>query len=54
MAARVSQATCLRASGRRSASSDGTPLCNLYVSMLERMGCPVQSFGDSTEAMPIG
>lgn len=25
-----------------------TPLCNLYVSMLGRMGCPVEGFGDST------
>jgi len=24
-----------------------TPLCNLYVSMLDRMGCDVASFGDS-------
>ena len=25
-----------------------TPLCNLYISMLDRMGCDVDSFGDST------
>lgn len=25
-----------------------TPLCNLYVALLERMGCDVASFGDST------
>lgn len=25
-----------------------TPLCNLYVSMLKRMGCDVHEFGDST------
>jgi hypothetical protein len=25
-----------------------TPLCNLYVSMLQRVGVPVNSFGDST------
>lgn len=25
-----------------------TPLCNLYVSMLERTGCDIASFGDST------
>jgi len=25
-----------------------TPLCNLYVSLLDRMGCEVESFGDST------
>lgn len=28
-----------------------TPLCNLYISMLGRMGCPVESFGDSTGAL---
>lgn len=26
----------------------GTPLCNLYTSLLDRMGAPVDSFGDST------
>jgi hypothetical protein len=31
-----------------------TPLCNLYVSMLEKMGTPVESFGDSTGALQIG
>jgi hypothetical protein len=41
-------------SGRHIACPDGTPLCNLYVAMLERMGCPVHSFGDSTAALPIG
>ena len=40
--------------GRHIASPDGTPLCNLYVSMLERMGCPVETFGDSTGVLPIG
>lgn len=39
--------------GRHIASKKGTPLCNLYVSMLERMGTPVEKFGDSTEAMPL-
>lgn len=34
--------------GRLLAAPDETPLCNLYVSMLERMGCDVASFGDST------
>jgi uncharacterized protein DUF1552 len=29
-----------------------TPLCNLYVSMLERMGCDVGSFGDSSGPLP--
>jgi len=31
-------------------ASDG-PLCNLYVSMLDRMGVEVESFGDSTERL---
>ena len=37
--------------GRHIASPKGTPLCNLYVSMLDRMGTPVESFGDSTGAL---
>jgi hypothetical protein len=41
-------------SGRHIASPKGTPLCNLYVSMLERMGTPVESFGDSTGALQLG
>ncbi len=41
-------------SGRHLAHPKGTPLCNLYVSMLERMGVEVESFGDSVEAMEIG
>ena len=36
------------ASGRHIASPKNTPLCNLYVSMLERLGTPLPSFGDST------
>lgn len=39
--------------GRHLASPGGTPLCNLYVSMLDRMGTPVASFGDSTGALDI-
>ena len=35
-------------SGKHIASAKNTPLCNLYVSMLERMGTPVPRFGDST------
>lgn len=35
-------------SGRHLPSEPNTPLCNLYVSMLERMGAPVMEFGDST------
>jgi hypothetical protein len=34
--------------GRRLRAPAKTPLCNLYVSMLERMGVKVNSFGDST------
>jgi hypothetical protein len=40
-------------SGRHIASPKGTPLCNLYVSMLDRMGTPAESFGDSTGALEI-
>ncbi|MEI2621309.1 MAG: hypothetical protein V9G09_11255 [Candidatus Nanopelagicales bacterium] len=32
----------------------GTPLCNLYVSMLDHMGTPVEKFGDSTGALALG
>jgi len=35
-------------SGRHVASPPGTPLCNLYVSMLDRVGLKVPRFGDST------
>src|SRR5882672_908883 len=41
-------------SGRYIPCRKDTPLCNLYVSMLERMGTPVESFGDSTGALAIG
>jgi hypothetical protein len=34
--------------GQLVANERDTPLCNLYMSMLERMGCDVASFGDST------
>ena len=30
-----------------------TPLCNLYVSMLDQMGTPVEAFGDSNAALEI-
>jgi hypothetical protein len=30
-----------------------TPLCNLYLSMLDAFGCPVGSFSDSTTPLPI-
>ena len=39
--------------GRHIASPKGTPLCNLYVSMLDRMGTAVESFGDSTSALSL-
>jgi hypothetical protein len=41
-------------SGRHIASPKKTPLCNLYVSMLDKMGTPVDAFGDSTAALEIG
>jgi hypothetical protein len=40
-------------SGRHIASPKGTPLCNLYLPMLERMGVSIDAFGDSTEALTI-
>ena len=40
--------------GRHIASKKGTPLCNLYVSMLDKMGTPVESFGDSNGVLEIG
>ncbi len=36
------------ASGRHLAYEKKTPLCNLYVGMLSRMGAPVEHFGDSS------
>jgi hypothetical protein len=36
------------APGRHIASPEGTPLCNLYVTMLNAMGVVVPRFGDST------
>jgi hypothetical protein len=41
-------------SGRHIACPKKTPLCNLYVPMLERMGVAVDAFGDSDGALPIG
>jgi hypothetical protein len=35
-------------SGRYLASPKDTPLCNVYVSMLQKMGLPADRFGDST------
>ena len=40
--------------GRHIASPKNTPLCNLYVSMLNRAGTPVMAFGDSTGELDIG
>jgi hypothetical protein len=40
--------------GRHIASPKKTPLCNLYVSMLDKMGTPVDAFGDSTAPLDIG
>jgi len=37
--------------GRHIASPKNTPLCNLYVSMLQRMDVPVRTFGDSTGSL---
>ena len=34
--------------GRRLRAPTKTPLCNLYVSLLDRMGIQVEAFGDST------
>ncbi|SFH71356.1 DUF1552 domain-containing protein [Planctomicrobium piriforme] len=34
--------------GQHIACDKGTPLCNLYLSMLQQMGSPADSFGDST------
>ncbi len=38
--------------GRHLRSANGTPVSNLYVSMLERMGVAIPSFGDSTGRLP--
>ncbi len=40
------------ATGRHLVFEKKTPLCNLYRSMLKRMGCPVDSFGDSKGELP--
>ena len=37
--------------GRHLVYKKRTPLCNLYASMLDRMGAPVEHFGDSTEKL---
>ena len=40
------------ATGRHLVYEKNTPLCNLYRSMLVRMGTPVESFSDSTGELP--
>jgi len=40
-------------SGRHIASPKNTPLCNLYASMLSRMGVSVERFGDSTGPLDL-
>jgi hypothetical protein len=37
--------------GRHLVYKTRTPLCNLYASMLDRMGAPVEHFGDSAEKL---
>jgi hypothetical protein len=37
--------------GRHLVQKKNTPLCNLFVSMLDRVGAPVKAFGDSTAAL---
>jgi hypothetical protein len=39
--------------GRLVAYPRETPLCALYMTLLERMGCEVESFGDATEGLGL-
>ncbi|HEX2836726.1 MAG TPA: DUF1552 domain-containing protein [Phycisphaerales bacterium] len=39
--------------GRLLRTPKETPLCNLYLSMLDKAGCPADSFADSTERLAI-
>ena len=41
-------------SGRRLISPEKTPLCNLYVTMLNTMGVPVDKFGTSKGTLNLG
>ena len=34
--------------GRRIVARKETPMCNLFLTMMDRMGAPVDHFGDST------
>ena len=38
--------------GQHLVQDPNTPLANLYCSMLEAFGTPVEQFGDSTEKLP--
>jgi hypothetical protein len=38
--------------GRHVRYPRNTPICNLYVELLDRMGCPAPSFGDSNGRLP--
>ncbi len=38
--------------GRRLRANEGTPLCNLHLDILHRMGIPAKRFGDSTGTIP--
>ncbi len=40
--------------GRHLVSENDTPLCNLWLAMLDRVGAPTKSFADSTGALRIG
>jgi hypothetical protein len=40
-------------SGRHLRSEKNTPLCNVYVSVLERLGVPTKRFGDSTKPLDL-
>jgi hypothetical protein len=37
--------------GKLVAAEDPTPMCNLHLSLLRRMGVPASQFGDSTGAL---
>lgn len=41
------------ASGRHIANPKGTPLCNLYATLLNCVGAPVKQFGDSTAPLDL-
>lgn len=39
--------------GKHIASTQGTPLCNLYLSMLDKLGLPQERFGDSSGKLAL-